>query len=80
MHLFCLCFSLSFSFALLLAWGALALALGCDCQHGPEPITPTGQVGVKNEENVGTLWRSAYQLGVSMLFTARREPPHLARP
>ena len=59
---------------------ALALASGCDCQHGPEPITPTGQVGVKNEENVGTLWRSAYQLGVSMLFTARREPPYRARP
>jgi len=28
-----------------------------------------GVVGAKTEENMGTLWRSAYQLGAAMLFT-----------
>lgn len=42
---------------------------------GRGSYSAVGVVGAKNGENIGTLWRSAYQLGASLLFTVNARYP-----
>lgn len=39
---------------------------------GPGRFAALGVIDAKGEENVGTLWRSCFQLGAQLLFTVRR--------
>mgnify|MGYP000698779818 CR=1 FL=1 len=41
-------------------------------RHEPDRHFGIGIVNAKNDQNIGTLWRSAYTLGASFIFTINR--------
>ena len=48
--------------------GSRCVGSGSHGSHGRR-YHAIGIVGAKNEQNVGTLWRSAFQLGAAFIFT-----------